>query len=73
VKLYINGVLQSSGYNVAGAGAPLDDRQNALAIGRYSPTNIRQFDGFIDDVQIYSQSLTGFQVGFQYNSAAVSQ
>ncbi len=68
VALYVNGVLQNGGQDIAGQGVLSDDRQNKLTIGRYSATNSRQFDGFIDDVRIYGQFITSSQINCLYNS-----
>jgi hypothetical protein len=73
VKLYINGKLQAGGFSIAGQGDLSDDRQTNLNIGQYSSPATYPFDGFIDDVRIFSQALTEPQVDLLYNQTAAGQ
>jgi hypothetical protein len=67
IKLYVNGKLLTDGFNIVGLGTLSDDRQYALVIGRYGNFSIRHFDGFIDDVRIYNQSLSSSRLEAIYN------
>jgi hypothetical protein len=73
VKLYINGVLQTNGTNVAGQGTLSDDRRTNLTLGRYNTSTIRYFNGFMDDVRIYNQALGEYQIDQLYNQPAAGQ
>jgi galactose mutarotase-like enzyme len=73
IKLYVNGKRLTDDFNIAGLGALSDDRQYALVIGRYGNFAIRHFDGFIDDVRIFNQTLGESQVDLLYNQTAADQ
>jgi galactose mutarotase-like enzyme len=73
IKLYVNGKLLTAASDIAGLGTLSDDRQYALVIGRYGNFGIRHFDGFIDDVRIFNQTLGESQVDLLYNQTAADQ
>ena len=60
VKLYVDGVLETTGgvdaqaINTAGT--------QDVSIGVYALTSIRFFEGLIDDVRIYNTALSGTQI-----------
>ncbi len=59
IKLYIDGILQTSRQAIAGT---VDTGTlNAIEIGR-NPTGINYFNGKIDDVRVYNYALTQQQV-----------
>jgi hypothetical protein len=70
IKLYVNGKLLTGGSDIAGLGTLSDDRQTNLNIGQYNLTSTYQFDGFIDDVRIFNQTLGESQVDLLYNQTA---
>ncbi len=63
-QIYVNGVI--SGTPAISASPAGITSVNALAIGNRSGATDRTFDGFIDDVRIYSVALTASQVQQHY-------
>ena len=63
-KLYVKGVLETLGTDIAGdvIGVPADDSAVDLTIGNATADTARTFDGKIDDVRIYNISRTAAQM-----------
>ncbi|MBD3304338.1 hypothetical protein GF343_04270, partial [Candidatus Woesearchaeota archaeon] len=64
-KLYVNGVLVES---VNNAGRSVDSNANIVGIGE-APGWSRFFNGTIDEVHIYNQSLTADEIRYDYKLA----
>jgi hypothetical protein len=60
-KIYYNGVIQTLDTDTQGVGSPRNDSANDLYIGNNSGTT-RTFDGYIDDVMIFSVAKTAAEV-----------
>jgi hypothetical protein len=65
-KIYINGIEQTLTESQSPSGASGDDSAGTLYIGNRS-TSDRTFDGFIDELKIYSAILTPDQILIDYN------
>lgn len=68
-KIYINGVLDHSVYNVANAITNSD----ALYIGRGRPNSESPTDGKIDDVRVYTRALSDAEIAAFVPGAVINQ
>jgi hypothetical protein len=62
VRLYIDGILQTSGTNIT---EPINISTNPLNIGRYSNSG-NYYKGLIDEVRIYSKALSSAEIQQHY-------
>jgi uncharacterized repeat protein (TIGR02543 family) len=60
IRLYVNGVQVA----VTPRNTPIPSSSKALAIGKYTNSSDRNFDGLIDDVAIYNRALTATEIGY---------
>jgi len=65
VDIKVNGVSQSYSFVDVGAGARLTDAAQTMYIGNNSAGS-RTFDGFIDDLRVYSRVLSAAEIGQLY-------
>ena len=61
VKIYINGIEASYGWQADGVGSKLSDADNSIHIGN-NQYDSGTFDGLIDDVKIYNYARTNDQI-----------
>jgi len=61
MQLYIDGVLQTD-TDPAGTAAIMTDNVHPTHIGNWGDANIRYFEGDINDLSIWNQTLTGSQI-----------
>ena len=67
-KLYIDGAeTESYAESIAGVGSPVTDAGKDKELARLNTTGQR-YDGFIDDVRIFAETLDSADVAYLYNS-----
>lgn len=69
VKIYVNGVLDSSASYTGGIGTNhYNDSGNDFELGEYSaPSTLRSFQGALDDVRLYNRALGANEIKALYN------
>jgi hypothetical protein len=72
IKIYTNGVLAALDTDTAGTGGVQNDSAQSLHIGD-STDSLRSFDGFIDDLLVWTNALTATQVTNLYDLGRPTQ